>query len=230
MQRFYVSFPLTIDVVLQDQDIIHQITRVLRSKIGEEVILFDGDGSETLYQIEKIEKKSISLRWIHRVFPNTEPKRKIALYQAMPNKLEKLEFILQKWIEVGISGFIFFRSDYSQKLVLSETKKSRLSSIAREALEQCGWLSLPRIDFLDGWPETGKENIVCLDTIGRKEYIIKAGEGNKDIGLFVGPEWGWSQSERNQMEDKGFIFAQFWERVMRTETAGVVVAFALIHQ
>lgn len=85
-----------------------------------------------------ITKKSISLRGKDRRFPNVEPTKKIALYQALPNKIEKIEYILQKGVEVGITKFIFFRSEYSQKLALSESKKLRFKTIVREAVEQCG--------------------------------------------------------------------------------------------
>jgi 16S rRNA (uracil1498-N3)-methyltransferase len=50
-----------------------------------------------------------------------------------------------------------------------------------------------------------------------------------DIALWVGPEGGWSDDERTIMSDYGFIFARFGERVFRTETAGIVTTFALLH-
>ena len=59
-------------------------------------MLFDGDGSEMIYEIVSITKKSLSLRGQERRFPKTEPERNISLYQAMPNKIEKIEYILQK--------------------------------------------------------------------------------------------------------------------------------------
>jgi 16S rRNA (uracil1498-N3)-methyltransferase len=147
MQRFYVEFPLSIDLILTDPILHNQITRVLRMKVGESIILFDGDGSETIYQIQSIDKKSISLRGIDRLFPETEPKKGVTLYQALPNKYEKIEYILQKGIEVGIRKFYFFRSDRSQKLVITPSKKERFLTIAREAVEQCGGLVLPDIVF-----------------------------------------------------------------------------------
>ncbi len=67
----------------------------------------------------------------------------------MPNKIEKIEYILQKGVEVGIRKFVFFRSERSQKLILSDAKKTRLITIAREALEQCGGLVMPEIDFVN---------------------------------------------------------------------------------
>jgi len=96
MQRFFVSFPLSIDVKLTDIDMIHQFTRVLRLAPGEHVILFDGDMSETEYEIMSIEKKSIFMKGVVRTFPQREPQKYIALYQALPNKVEKIEYILQK--------------------------------------------------------------------------------------------------------------------------------------
>ena len=62
MQRFFVTFPLSIDLILTDPDIVHQLTRVMRIVIGDKVVLFDGDGSETTYEIMTIAKKSLSLR------------------------------------------------------------------------------------------------------------------------------------------------------------------------
>lgn len=96
MQRIYVTFPLGIDVNIVDQNIHHQLTRVLRMRPGDHVILFDGDGSETEYSIQSIDKKSIILRGQDRTFPQTEAKKRVTLYQAMPNKYEKIEYILQK--------------------------------------------------------------------------------------------------------------------------------------
>ena len=229
MQRFYVTFPLTIDLTLTDSDIVYQLTRVMRVEIGDEILLFDGDGSETIYEIQAVTKKSLTLRGKGRKFPKTESVIQITLYQAMPNKLEKLEYILQKWVEVGIRKFIFFRSDFSQKLILSDAKKARLTTIAREALEQCGGLVMAEIKFMD-WVmsyELWVMNII-LDTTG---ISLKIQEIPKkcEIGIWVGPEGWWSEKERIEMRKNGFIFARFWERVLRTETAGVVMAFALLH-
>ena len=231
MQRFFVPFPLSIDVVVTDQDMIHQFTRVLRFQLWEHVILFDGDGSETEYEIVSIEKKSISLKGIARSFPRTEPSKYVVLYQALPNKIEKIEYILQKWVEVGVRKFIFFRSDRSQKLVLSDSKIARFHAIAREAVEQCGGLVLPEIQFQNDTKSLPKSTIqnVVLDTVGKERYLREFSD-IQDIGLWVGPEGGWSEEERQKMIDNGFIFAHFSERVMRTETAGVVVAFSLLNQ
>ncbi len=230
MQRFFVTFPLSIDMSITDIDIIHQLTRVLRIGIGEHIILFSGDGTETQYEIISIDKKSIWLRGLSQSTPNTELKKKVSLYQALPNKYEKIEYILQKWVEIGISRFVFFRSDRSQKLIISPAKIERCITIAREALEQCGGTIMPEIIFMERfikYENSWSMNMV-LDTIGENTRIL-AYDSFQDISIWVGPEGWWSEDERSNMLWNGFIFARFWNRVLRTETAGIVIGFGLMN-
>jgi 16S rRNA (uracil1498-N3)-methyltransferase len=230
MQRFYVTFPLGIDLEIIDPDIHHQLTRVMRVKVWEHIVLFDGDSSETEYEIMSISKKSISLRGLGRKFPKTEGERSIALYQALPNKYEKIEYIIEKWVEIGIRRFIFFRSERSQKLILTDTKKKRFLAIAKEALEQCGGVTMPDIEFLDITPhhESWVINIL-LDTLGMPQKLTEMPQ-DREMALWVGPEGGWSDEERIKMERNSFISVRFSERILRTETAGLVVAFSLLYQ
>ncbi len=257
MQRIFVTFPLSIDVILTDKEIYHQLTRVMRIQIWESIVLFDGDGSETEYEVTAIDKKSMSLRGKNRVFSQTEPKKKIILYQAIPNKYEKIEYILQKWVEVGISEFVFFRSDRSQKLILSPSKIERFMAIAREAVEQCGGVKIPSITFheknilstMSSSLSLRRKEESILDEVAKKEQMLPTSAWQKNITLdtigltrtfrefttmneyhlWIGPEGGWSDDEREKMSANSFIFARFGERVLRTETAGVVTAFALLH-
>ncbi len=234
MQRFFISWPLGIDMILRDDEIIHQISRVLRAKCGEHIVLFDGDGSETEYEITEITKKSITLRWIERRFPKTETDKSITLIQALPNKYEKIEYILQKWVEIGIQRFIFFKSERSQNLVVSPSKETRFHLIAKEAVEQCGWVNIPEILFLEKWwidaciwYSQDNRVHVTLDTTGTKypkDFILA-----KNISLWIGPEGGWSEIERHKMKEYWFITARFWERIFRTETAGIVVGFLFLY-
>jgi RsmE family RNA methyltransferase len=96
MQRFFVEFPLvdTLDII--DDDMVHQIGRVLRARIGDMIILFCGDGTESRYEILSISKKSISLKRMEVIVRDVSPSQKITLMQAFPNKYEKIEYIIQK--------------------------------------------------------------------------------------------------------------------------------------
>ena len=232
MQRFFVTFPIQVDMVVTDTDMVHQLTRVLRVAIWEHIVLFMGDRSEMEYEITTTWKKSIWLRWVASRVPNTEPHKRVTIYQALPNKHEKIEYILQKWVEIGIARFVFFRSDRSQKLLLSPTKIDRFIIIAREALEQCGGVVMPEIAFIERFPEYTASTIemshIVLDTIWESIRISQY-DNLQNMGLWVGPEGGWSDAERVRMSYNGFIFARFWERVLRTETAGIVIGFGFLN-
>lgn len=233
MQRFFVLYNLGEDIEITEANLFHQLTRVLRTRVDDYIALFNGDKSEHIYQMESIWKKSLTIKWVKQYFPNTEYKKKVTLYQALPNKLEKIEYIVQKWVEVGIQKFVFFRSDRSQKLILSDIKKNRIATIALEAVEQCGGLQMPEIVFLDSIKEWDfqKESWkhIVLDTMDISARLSDFCTF-QEMSLWVGPEWGWSEAERVNMNQYGFIFARFGERIMRTETAGCVMAFALLNQ
>lgn len=232
MQRFLVTFPLQVDMVVTDTNMVHQLTRVLRITVWEHIALFSGDGTEMEYEIISIDKRSLWLRGVASRVPDTEPHKRATLYQALPNKYEKIEYILQKWVEIGIARFVFFRSDRSQKLLLSPSKIDRCITIAREALEQCGGVVMPEILFIDRFPEITTGSVpmthIVLDTIG-ESIRISHYDNLQDIALWVGPEGGWSDAERMRMSNNSFIFARFWERVLRTETAGIVIGFGFLN-
>lgn len=85
--------------------------------------------------------------------------------------------------------------------------------IAREALEQCGGTHMPEILFTEKFPDvslpiTDTTRHIVLDTLGESVRISQY-DNIQDISLWVGPEGGWSDSERNKMLDNRFIFARF---------------------
>ena len=97
MQRFFFSYlPLGKDLTVQEESFIHQISRVLRSHIGTEIVLFNGDGHEYIYTIYSIEKKGIGLSFVKKSKNMSDSGVLIRLYQSLPNKYEKIEYILQK--------------------------------------------------------------------------------------------------------------------------------------
>lgn len=205
MQRF--SFPhlsLGKDISISDISFIHQISRVLRANIGESVILFNGDGKEYIYDIQSITRKDIGLSF-EKTYENvSDPKISIRLYQSLPNKYEKIEYILQKGVEVGIQEFIFFRSERSQKLVINVRKIERFMEIVREATEQCGGNKIAPITFLEERipiPENGQSYVLHTEGEGSK-HIRDIDTKNSPINIFVGPEGGWSNEEISSFNER----------------------------
>ena len=151
MQRFLFPHVPGPTVTTDDPDLVHQLTRVLRSKAGDRIVLFSELGGGE-YEIVGIEKKRLTFSRVREIEPSGDPRTRITLFQALPNKYEKLEYAIQKGVEVGISDFVFFPSERSQKLAITENKIERFEAIAKEAVEQCGGFRMPGLKFEKAWP------------------------------------------------------------------------------
>jgi len=105
------------------------------------------------YEIIAIDKRTVELKRVASVKKTESENRRVILFQSLPNKLEKLEYVLQKGVEVGVDEFVFFESERSQKLPLLERKKDRMLQIAVEAVEQSWGNRVPEITFLKNLDE-----------------------------------------------------------------------------
>lgn len=233
MQRFLFPHVPGPTFTTDDEALVHQLTRVLRSKPGDRVVLFSESGGGE-YEISSIEKKRLSFVRVREIKPSGEPKTKIALFQALPNKYEKLEYAIQKGVEVGISDFVFFPSERSQKLVITEGKIERFESIAREAVEQCYGFRMPTLKFekaFPKFPEGAVSMFLHTDSDSTKslsEFVVSLPKESRRLALFVGPEGGFSPAETEKALSGGAVPVKAGERILRTETAGPVMAFALL--
>lgn len=236
MQRFFIkNFSKKSLFILEDSGLIHQISHVFRARVWDMYAFFDGISlQDYLYQIEKIEKKSIEFRFLEEKEKEKFPKTNIHLYQALPNKISKIEYILQKWVELGITSFSFFVSERSQKLLLSENKNKRFEKIIIEALEQCDGNILPSIWFYDTiqFPLQAKKTIFFHHEIWENSLALKDIDfkGREDINIIIWPEGGLSDKEVALFEQHNFIKCYFWNRILRTETVAPVVAFYIGQQ
>lgn len=235
MQRFYLDHtPLTSPITIDNTDFVHQISRVLRYTLWDQIILFNGDGKEYIYEITVITKKNVSLTLRESKKNAADPKKTIRLYQALPNKYEKIEYILQKWVEVGVREFVFFSSARSRKLVINERKIARFMDIAREALEQCGGNRMPNIRFetkkMPSFYEKDEHIFVLHTTDNKSKNLADISKMDLDeLSVFVWPEGGWSGAEVMQFQNQNATFISCGRRILRTETAGVVAAFYLLN-
>lgn len=229
MQRFYIKdFIKKENIYIKDMYLINQMIKVLRSKVWDSFIVFDWEKqSDYLYEISKIEKREINANLIKTVDKKIEEKRKINLYQSIQNKYEKIEYILQKWVEVWIYEFNFFRGDRSQKLNISENRLERFKKIIIEAVEQSGWNKIPELVIKENLEIKNENKTIFFHTKDNNSKKLKDIENKEDINLIIWPEWGFSEEEIKVFEDKWYEKVYLWENILRTETVWVVVWFFL---
>lgn len=211
-------------VWVNDTALLNQWTRVLRYKVGDQLILFDGHGQDRLYKIHKIEDLSVGLELVTELEP-VYPKREVYLFFSLLKK-DKNEWVLQKCTELGVSHFVPLITDRTEKTGFDE---DRAVKIVTEAAEQCGRSDIPRVREPIGL-QSALEEFKDKMTL----FFAEQHEGTLDIsnnadvcGVFIGPEGGWTDAEKEQLEQRctKLNIAQF---TLRAETACVTAATLLM--
>lgn len=235
MQRFYFKNLEEIDdsITIKNPELLQQLIKVLRIKTWEEFSFFNWEEKrDYIFKVVSVDKREIYLEKVWYKDIDTEIDFELNIIWALPNKIEKIEYILQKWVEIWVSNFIFFKSERSQKLNLSDNKIIRLERIIKEAVEQSGRSFVPELVLTDDialWDFEKSENIL-FHTEDEKSVSIKNLEldYSKQINLFVWPEGGFCEEEIWVFTESGFKKLHLWNRILRTETTWIVAWFYII--
>ena len=232
MQRFYFE-NIKNYFFIEDKNFINQVLKVLRSQLWDKFIFFDGKRhTDFVFEISEIQKNKIFFKKLEEIDKNSEIDFEINLFSSIPNKLEKIEFIAQKWTEVWVSNFYFFKSQRSQKIFLNENKVDRIKKIIQEASEQSNRNKIPNFQIIEkiDFEKLKKEKNIFLHT--KDENSIKLSEIKvkswEKINIFIGPEWWFSDEEIEIFQKNNFQKIFLWNRILRTETVGFTVAFFII--
>jgi len=236
MQRFHFADldNDTNNVIVQNKVFINQLIKVLRVTPGFQLVLFSGeDNIDQIYEVVSVDKREITMKRVGHLETDSEIDFELNIIQAFPNKIEKIEYVLQKGTEIWVTGFYFFRSERSQKLNLSENKIERLERIITEATEQSGRSVIPKLIIeeslsLDACLEN--ENILFHEELSDDAQKLKdlKLDYTKWINLFVWPEGWFSKDEVGIFEKSSFKKVYLWDRILRAETAWVVSGFFII--
>src|SRR3989338_10025499 len=136
MQHFFLS-PESFQeghVVIKDQNVLHQLMRVLRMRIGEPFVALDNNGNEYLCTLISLNDDFADCLIIEKRKNANESPLYVTLYQALPKKIELFEWVLQKGTELGVSAFVPLVSARTERDEIS--KRDRLERILKEAAEQ----------------------------------------------------------------------------------------------
>lgn len=236
MHRFFVPRDwISSDQIIFRNEIARQMKQVLRLNPGDMVIALDNSNVELVVEIIHI-GDGIEGRIVSRRLNENEPKIPITLLFTLSHR-EKVEWILQKCTEIGISDFVPMITSRSlvQDLAMVEQKRNRWEAIIREAAEQCGRGKLPVLgnclQFADviqhsetydlpllAWEEEHKQTLHSI--AGKKQY--------NHVGILIGPEGGFSSDEVARAKQAGWIAFSLGRRILRMETAAMVASALLI--
>jgi len=234
LNRFYLPVDFNTDqIVLKDQALLQQWRNVLRLAVGENIVLFDGSGNEVEAEIMSLNKDYGELKITARRLNDAETKVHAILYCAILKK-ENFEWVVQKATEVGVSEIVPIITERTIKLGL---KSERLALIIKEATEQSGRGVIPIIHDAQTFTEAllsakaNTQNFICQIS---SSTILEACEPvNSDlnikpkIGIFIGPEGGWSDKEIEQAGAVGVQAISLGPRVLRGETAAIIASYLI---
>lgn len=214
------------------EDAAGHVGRVLRMKLGQEILLFDGTNAQFPAKIVELTKKSVLVEVMERVEQSIESPLDIHLGQVV-SRGDKMEFTIQKSVELGVNTITPLISDRcGVKLDTKRFEKKRLQwqKIAIAACEQSGRNRVPVIRPIMQLEEWCCENDDCLklNLHPRANYSINTlpTPVNK-VRLLIGPEGGLSSEEIAMTEVYQFEETLLGPRVLRTETAALTAITAL---
>jgi len=211
-------------IKIADMGVVHKLKHVLRLSEGDSVFVFDGMGKEYSAEIKYLQHDSLTLRLGEMARSEAVPGARIDLIFPL-TKEEKVDMILQKCTELGVSGFYPFVANRGLKIHPSDSKFERWNNIVIEAARQSERLWLPVL-----------HPPVSLDKVVTQHYDKKlfgdfSGSRFEEMGLnrcasillAVGPEGDFSDEEKKNLILNGFFAVNAGKNILRLETAAIFI-------
>ena len=211
------------------------LTKVMRQKVADEILLFNGIDGEFLGHITQIEKK----------FLLVVLKQKISQLKKVPNitlafaliKNVRIDFLAAKATELGVASF---QPILTQHTIVDKINPERFRANIKEACEQCERNDFPQIldvkkldKFLNEATISEKILILC-DESGQgskaSEVLPAIGFTDKEVVILIGPEGGFSKAEFAKMRELKNIYPiSLGPRILRADTA-MIAALTLVQE
>lgn len=213
----------------------HHCTRVLRSKLGETVEVFDGEGESAQGEIISLRKDKVEISLISTPLLSNRPSE-IHLAQAIP-KGGNMELIVQKAVELGITSIQPLITEHTiVRTEQMEKKVAKWQKIALEACKQCGQNFLPTIrpaQKFNQWIETEQKSDLNLVAALLPTSIPLAevfSEKPKSASFLIGPEGDFSDAEYSQIIAADYQPVALGDIVLRVETATLYCLSVIKHE
>lgn len=235
MPRFFTNEIDENNIVLTGSDANH-IGRSLRMRTGEAVTVCC-NGTDYYCTIGSITADTVYLDLVEKHRCAAEPNIEVTLFQAVP-KLDKLEYIIQKSVELGVSRIVpvltrrcVSRPDEKD---FEKKKLPRLNKIAEEAAKQSGRGIIPEVTSMVRLKEalSMMEKLDMTVLLYEEEGGCSFGEvdfeGAKSVGLFIGSEGGFDREEAESAVKIGAKQVWLGKRILRCETAPITALSILM--
>jgi 16S rRNA (uracil1498-N3)-methyltransferase len=221
--RLFVDIPLAEGGLLEPSAAqSHYLLTVMRRQAGDPAVLFNGRDGEWLAAIEPFERRRCRLAIAEQLRPQ-QPEPGPTLLFA-PLKRIRQEFLIEKATELGVARL---EPVFTQRSVVDRINRARVLSIAIEAAEQSGRLTVPEIDLptsldqrLESWP--ADRLLYFGDETGAGAPLLETLQSRGPGDLLIGPEGGFTEEELAELRRLEQVVAiSLGPRVLRAETAAL---------
>ena len=200
------------------------VVRVLRHTVGDEIDVVDGNGMWYHCRIASAHPKHCSVEILSSHSDSHWPYR-VELAIGPTKNLDRMEWWLEKSVEIGLDRFVPLRCRFSER---KELKTERMRKIAISAMKQSLKATLPQIDEMADFkrfieePFDGQKFIAhCMDNQPRHllSHLVRK---DSDVRILIGPEGDFSQDEVSFALQNGYLPISLGDQRLRTETAALV--------
>lgn len=239
MHHFFVSpEQIKSDQIEVTGEDYHHIVDVLRIHDQEKFEICDGNGTDYLcriYEQKPAEKRLIAQ--IHDSYPSkSELPYRLVLYQGLA-KGKKMDEIIQKGTELGVSDFIPFESQFCvvhlKEAKTIQKKVERWQKIAKSAAQQSKRGRIPQVHapiILSSLDTLQGKSLIAYENEKKhslKEAVQQWEHPVDQINILIGPEGGFAEKEVRTLEKAGVESVSLGKRILRTETAGMALCAQL---
>lgn len=230
------------DIEIINDDVNH-IKNVLRLNVGDEIEISNiGSSEKFLCKINELNNKFVKCDIVEKIERNNEPSVYLHIFQGLP-KAEKMETIIEKCTEIGVSEItpvIMKRCVVKLDDKSSEKKTLRWQKIAEVAAKQSKRDKIPHINFpisiKNIYEKIANYDIVLVAYENEENTSIKGllkelkTKQKLNIAVIIGPEGGIEEDEIEYLRSIGANVVTLGKRILRTETAPIVIASIIMYE
>ena len=202
----------------------HYLLHVMRARVGNRVLLFNGRDGEWLAEIAEVTKKSCTLVCAKRTRVQTGTPDVWLCFA--PIKKTPADYVVQKATELGVSALV---PVFTRRTIVTRVNGERMAANAIEAAEQSDRLTVPEIrepvsldKLLVSWPR--ERRIVFCDEGGDAKPLAAAlsNVAKGPFAILTGPEGGFDVAERERIRACAFVVpVTLGPRILRADTAAL---------
>lgn len=222
--QYYYHPNLTQPVVTLSPEESEHCVRALRHRAGDRLFLTDGKGSvaEAVILTDNPKACQVEIVEVHPALD--KPKRRLHLAVAPTKNIDRIEWLVEKCVEMGVETIHFILCDNSER---PRVNMDRMRRIAVSALKQCQTSWLPPmeltsfLDFVTTHADMSAHRYIAWCDDQNTRQLARESFEKEDVILLIGPEGDFSPEEIHLARQNGYVEVKLGNRRLRTETAGL---------